>query len=96
MRGEQALVNMIDCDVNTNAPQLKSSTSNATVKTTSLGKNPTVAVIDGGGVPLSPKMAASGKRSMPPELPGTDGGSNSKNSTSSKANSRSGSRALLD
>lgn len=79
--GEQSLVNVIDCDVNANAPQLKNSTSNATVKTTSLGKNPTVAVIGGGGVPLSPKMAANGKRSMPPELPAANGGSNSSDST---------------
>ncbi|MFC6964689.1 hypothetical protein [Halocatena marina] len=83
--GEQAVVNAIGCNVNANAPQLQSSTSNATVNTTSLGKNPTVAVIGGGGVPLSPKMAASGNRSMPPELPGADGGNNSKNSTPSKA-----------
>lgn len=94
--GEQAVVNVIGCDVNTNAPQLKNSTSNATVKTTSLGKNPTVAVIGGGGVPLSPKMAASGKRSMPPEFPGADGGNSSKNSTSSKADSGSGSSDSTD
>ncbi|RRJ29438.1 hypothetical protein [Halocatena pleomorpha] len=94
--GEQAVVNVSGCDVNANAPQLKSSTSNATVKTTNLGTNPTVTVIGGGGVPLSPKMAASGKRSMPPELPGADGGSSSKNSTSSKANSGNSSSDSAD
>ena len=73
--GPEAVVEVVDCDVNADAPRLTGSTSNARVEFTNLGESPTVNVIQDGGVPMSPKMAARGERTMPPELPGADGSS---------------------
>ena len=67
--GSDADLDASNCRVNANAPTLTQTTSNAHVSFTNLGHDPTVNVIQGGGVPLSPKMAALGQRQMPPELP---------------------------
>lgn len=42
-----------------------------TLRTENVHSNPTVDVLQNGGVPLSPEMAANGERAMPPEI-GTD------------------------
>ena len=68
--GDEAVAEIVDCNVNADAPTLTGSTSNAKVDLSNLGENPTVTVIQNGGVPLTPEMAAKGGRSMPPELPG--------------------------
>lgn len=86
--GEKAVVETINCNANADAPKLTGSTSNGTVNNTGLGKSPTVTVIKDGGVPLSPKMAASGKRSMPPELPGADSVSSSNSNANDSTDKR--------
>ncbi len=68
--GEEAVAEIQGCQVNGDAPTLTGSTSNAKVNITNLGESPTVDVIEDGGVPTSPKMAARGEREMPPALPG--------------------------
>ena len=68
--GKEAVAKVVDCHVNPGAPRLTGSTSNARIDLTNLGEQPTVSVIENGGVPLSPRMAARGAREMPPELPG--------------------------
>jgi len=68
--GEKAVAEVSDCDVNEDAPTLTGTTSNAEVNFTNLGESPTVDVIQDGGVPTSPEMAARGEREMPPSLPG--------------------------
>lgn len=68
--GEEAVAEISGCDLNEDAPTLSGSTSNATVNITDLGESPTVDVIQDGGVPTTPKMAARGEREMPPSLPG--------------------------
>jgi len=68
--GEKAVAAAAECEVNEDAPTLTGTTSNAEVNFTNLGESPTVDVIQDGGVPMSPKMAARGEREMPPSLPG--------------------------
>ena len=68
--GEEAIANVQDCQVNADAPILTGTTSNAEVDFTNLGESPTVDVIQNGGVPTTPEMAARGDREMPPALPG--------------------------
>ncbi|MFD1588332.1 hypothetical protein ACFR9U_15225 [Halorientalis brevis] len=74
--GSRAVLEVVDCDVNPDAPSLRESTSNAEVNFTNLGNEPTADVIGGGGVPLSPEMAARGEREMPdpPEFSESNGG----------------------
>jgi len=84
--GSEAVVESVGCQLNADAPTLSGSTSNARVNFTDLGESPTVGVIQDGGVPLTPEMAASGDRSMPPTLPGettddTDDGTNDDSKT---------------
>lgn len=73
--GDEAVAEISQCDVNADAPILTGTTSNASVNFTDLGESPTVDVIQDGGVPTSPEMAARGNREMPPALPGESGGS---------------------
>lgn len=68
--GGSAALAAVDCDLNSDAPTVASSTSDAAVSFTRRGAAPTVAVLQEGGVPLSPVMAARGERAMPPALPG--------------------------
>ena len=74
-RGDYAEIVVDNCHINSEVPTRTASTSNAEVNVLSLDESPTVEVIGGDGVPLSPKMAARGERQMPPELPGVDGSS---------------------
>lgn len=76
-RGPEAVLEVVDCDVNSDAPILEDTTENASVEITNLGNSPSVSVIGGGGVPTSAKMAARGNRETPPRLPGEEGGGDS-------------------
>jgi len=69
-----ATLNVVDCDVNPDAPTVIGECDNCTVSIDTLGESPTVDVIQDGGVPLSAEMAARGRRDMPSpsELPGGD------------------------
>lgn len=71
--GEEAVAEIVDCHVNPDHPVTTGSTSNADVHLDGLGEDPSVQVIQDGGVPVTPEMAARGEREMPPELPGADG-----------------------
>ncbi len=94
--GDEAVVEAMGCDVNEGAPRLTGSTSNARVNLTDLGENPTVTVIQNGGVPLSPEMAARGDRSMPPELPGAESSDPSDGGDDTSDGSDDGSTSELD
>jgi len=71
-RGPEAVLEVVDCEVNSDAPSLKDTTDNARVNIENLGNDPTVGVIENGGVPTSAEMAAKGNREMPPQIPGAD------------------------
>lgn len=69
--GSAAVLYVDDCDVNPEADRVTGSTEGGTVVTTNIGQEPVVAVIQDGGVPTSPQMAADGLREYPagpPEL----------------------------
>ena len=68
--GEKAVGEVVGCEVNADTPTTARMTSNGDINFTNLGESPTVDVIQDGGVPMSPEMAARGEREMPPSLPG--------------------------
>lgn len=72
--GPEAVLKVVDCDINMDVPRVKDSTDNARVEIQNLGHDPSVDVIQDGGVPTSATMAARGNREMPPRLPGEDPG----------------------
>lgn len=81
-----AVLNVTDCDLNPDAPKVQETASGGEVRINGLGETPTADVIGGGGVPLSPEMAASGEREMPapselPDSGATSGGSDGSGDT---------------
>jgi hypothetical protein len=78
-----ATLNVVDCDVNPDAPKGIDECGSCTAVIDNFGENPSVDVIQNGGVPLSAEMAASGQRDMPSpsEMPGGDTTTNRKTLT---------------